>query len=280
MKRNVLVLVLAASFLSGVAASSWAQDAHPGGSAKAGFIREAEKWTYEGDGLSLVGILLQPEGSGPFPAIVISHGSGGNADGFALTKAREMVKWGFVCIGTNYTFAGKPGTPRPPAPKPTEAATLGAQTNVQKRPPGASAEARAENLRRAAKLIDILESLPNVDRKRIYAYGNSAGAVLTIAMAGSMPGKIAAAAITAGGVSDRFVSPEVAEKIRCPFLIVHGSADPLVSPQTSLLLKEILDRNRVPNKRVVFDGIGHNVHGDKRDEVNSLIRGWFVEHGI
>ena len=229
-----------------------------------GFALSGEKWSYAGDGLSLTGILVKPEGPGPFAAIVISHGRGGNAEGFALAKAREMVKWGFVCIGTNYTHAGA-------------AAGTGAsipQTNV-----GAS----AENLKRAAKCAAILESLPYVDGKRIGAYGNSMGAFLTVALAAQMPERIAAAAITAGGISESggmYPTPAAAEKIRSPFLIIHGASDTTVKPGSSLLLKEILDRNHVPNKRVVLDGIGHNAHAQEAEEVYALMRAWFAQHGL
>jgi hypothetical protein len=40
-----------------------------------GFSLVGEKWTYDGDGVHLTGIFLKPDGSGPFPSIVISHGS-------------------------------------------------------------------------------------------------------------------------------------------------------------------------------------------------------------
>src|SRR5438552_9967835 len=63
----------------------------------------------------LQGVLLKPQGSGSFPAVVISHGLGGSADGYASRVARVMVGWGLVCIATNYTHAGgvpigSPGT--------------------------------------------------------------------------------------------------------------------------------------------------------------------------
>jgi dienelactone hydrolase len=55
------------------------------------------------------GILLKPKGKGPFPAMLISHGLGGNAQSFGMMKAREMVKWGLVCIAPNYTHTGQGG---------------------------------------------------------------------------------------------------------------------------------------------------------------------------
>jgi len=45
-------------------------------------------WTYrqqvEGVSYDLQGILLKPQGPGPFPAVIISHGAGGNAGGVAI----------------------------------------------------------------------------------------------------------------------------------------------------------------------------------------------------
>jgi dienelactone hydrolase len=240
-----------------------------------GFHLDGENWTYRDTSLSLQGILLKPDGAGPFPAVVINHGMGGSARTFSLQKARAFVKWRFVCIATDYTHAGpikrparQPGSPpAAPAPRPREG--LGASP---------------ENLRRARKCIEILKSLPYVDSKRIYAYGNSMGAFLTIALAAEMPDTITAAAITAGGVrtmpEGSFASPHAsaAERVRCPFLIIHGSADRTVRPETSLTFKQILDENGVENKRVIFEGVGHNAHADRAAEVYPLIRAWFEQH--
>jgi pimeloyl-ACP methyl ester carboxylesterase len=99
-----------------------------------------------------------------------------------------------------------------------------------------------------------------------------------------MPDTITAAAITAGGVrtmpEGSFASPHAsaAERVRCPFLIIHGSADRTVRPEMSLTLKQILDKNGVTNKRVVFEGVGHNAHADRAAEVYPLIRAWFEQH--
>src|SRR5215475_11857213 len=76
-------------------------------------------WTYtetvNGVAYDLSGLLFKPPGAGPFPAVIISHGFGGNARGYASNIAREMRNWGLVGIATNYTHAagvplGAPGT--------------------------------------------------------------------------------------------------------------------------------------------------------------------------
>jgi predicted dienelactone hydrolase len=78
-------------------------------------------WTFRGnvDGVryDLAGILRKPVGSGPFPAVVLSHGSEGSAAFFAQIIAPTMVQWGLVVIATNYTHSsgvpiGAPGAMR------------------------------------------------------------------------------------------------------------------------------------------------------------------------
>ena len=178
-----------------------------------GFKLDGSKWTYNDGQLSMEGILIKPDGNGPFPAILISHGMGGNAAGFGAMKATEFVKWGFVCIAPNYTHAG-PGGGRGPrgagaAQSPNKsgdsqkavAASRKAQDASGNNPAGPGAS--DENLRRAAKCLDILESLPYVNAKRLAAYGNSMGAFITVALAAKEAPRLTAAAITAGGISSR-----------------------------------------------------------------------------
>ncbi len=206
------------------------------------------------------GIFMKPEGKGPFPAVLISHGMGGNAQGFGGMKAREMVQWGMVCIAPNYTHAGMAGGDR---------AQFGAS---------------AENLRRAKTCLEILHSMPEVDGSRLAAYGHSMGGFITIGLAASAPEALKAAAITGSGVSpqDGYAAPsaKAAEKIRTPFLMLHGANDTTVRPEQSASLKQVLDGNKVPNDRLIADGQGHPIDQTMRDEVFRLIREWFTKHGV
>lgn len=225
------------------------------------FKLDGQHWTCEADGKPMAGILVKPAGKGPFPAILINHGMGSNAEQFGMMKAKEFVKWGFVCIATDLAHGrSSPGADR---------SLFGAS---------------AENLRRANSCLAILRSLPDVDAKRICAYGNSMGAFLTIALAAEFPDQIAAAAITAGGVITQsgFPAPTVdtARKIRAPFLILHGNPDTTVPTENSARLQEVLKEQRVPHERHVFDGIGHNLHMEKADEVFRLMRDWFTRHEV
>lgn len=233
----------------------------------AGFKLDGERWTYNDDQLSMQGILLKPSGKGPFPAVLISHGLGGSAPSFGMGKAREMVKWGLVCIACDYAHAGGPGK---------KIDVAGADRTKF----GAS----EENLKRASKCLDILASLPEVDSKKLCAYGHSMGGFVTIGLAAKEPNRLLAAAISGSGVAPRegFPAPsaEAAGKIKSPFIIFHGADDNTVRPAQSQSLKEILDRNYIANERHVFEGINHPVDQQKAPEVYQLMAKWFHKHGV
>ncbi len=237
-----------------------------------GFYLSGERWTCTADGKPLAGIMLKPEGVGPFPAIILSHGLGGSSQTMMRTRGAELVKWGFVCIATDYTHAGTGGGGR------------GSREGVD----FSQAGARPENIRRGLACLEILRQQKEVDPKRIALYGHSMGAFLTIALAAAAPDKIAAAAITAGGVvmvmDDYRVAAapaaDVADRIRAPFLILHGTADTTVAPQSSERLKQSLDSHGVPNERHLFEGVGHGLPIEKSDEVNRLLREWFATYKV
>jgi dienelactone hydrolase len=239
------------------AAAKAADDAAPTTRPIKGLRIDGDKFKFDDGDLVFNGILLKPEGKGPFPAVLISHGRGGSSENFGRPKAQMMAKWGFVCIAPDYTFSDKNADPR----------SLGASP---------------ENLRRAAKCLDILASLPEVDAKRLCAYGNSMGAYVTIGLAAQYPHRLASAAITAGGIIDTpgraAPSKEQAQKIRTPFCILHGANDTQEAPGRSKDLEDILTANKVDCERFVFDDAGHEVHMTKAQEVNAKIEAWFKKY--
>ena len=228
-------------------------------SADARFQLEGERWTWREGDFTMSGILLKPEGRGPFPAVLISHGLGGSAGSFGLQKAREMVRWGMVCLAPDYTHSGAGG----------DRAAFGASD---------------ENLRRARTCLEILRGLPEVDANRLAAYGHSMGGFVTIGLAASQPEGLKAAAITGSGVApqDGYPAPSVkaAERIRTPFLMLHGADDSTVRPEQSAALKQALDRSGVANDRLIADGQGHPIDQTMREEVFRLVREWFEKHGV
>ena len=142
--------------------------------------------------------------------------------------------------------------------------------------------ASAENIHRAKKCLDILESMKDVDSKRVYAYGNSMGAFLTIGLAAEEPKRLAAVAVTAGGIApvDGQPAPSKARaaKIKIPILILHGTDDTTVPPERSLMLADVLKENKTKFDRKLFDGVGHELHSSKSKDVQEAIESWFKKH--
>lgn len=220
-----------------------------------GYSQNGESWTYTEGNWSIGGIIIKPAGTGPFPAVLISHGKGGSALGFGRPKALEMATWGYVGIAVDYTHAANSGWPS--------------------KHDGAS----EENIRRALKCLEILRSLPYVSDNQLAAYGNSMGAFVTIALAAQPAANLKATAITAGGIASApgwpAPDPGVAAQVKSPMLILHGDADTTVQPVQSLNLKNVLDAIPMRNERVLYAGVGHNLHQVQAANVYARVKNWF-----
>jgi len=227
-------------------------------------------WTYrgtiEGVAYDLQGILFKPRGASVFPAVIVSHGAGGNAQGYSRSVAREMVQWGLVVIATNYTHAG--GVP------------LGAPGTLDQ--PGAS----QPNILRAQAMVGILRSLGYVDMTRVAAHGHSMGAFVTAAFAGAYPAEIRAASHTAGGVRPGSIGGELAAPVeqqvrgvRAPYQLHHGDSDGVVPLALDQLFATILQSGGVPSELHVYVGAQHNDVAQSA-VVLGRIRSWYATHGM
>ena len=235
------------------------------------FAWTGTNFTYTDASRTFTGIMLKPEGNGPFPAVVISHGAGGSANGYSLTKAREMLSWGLLTIAPNLTHAA------------------GGETNA------VNMGFCPENLARLNSCLDVLNTLLYVDTNRLALFGHSMGAFATVGSAGVLTNRLRAVAITAGGVipdpaGTNSATPTITEAnpIRTPLLMIHCDADPVVPPSRSQLLQQGLNSNGIPNLRVIVSSNSvpsaawHNLHQDA--SANTLIltntRSWFQTHGL
>jgi dienelactone hydrolase len=214
----------------------------------------------------LQGILLKPVGTGPFPAVIISHGAGGNAAGYSRGIATEMVHWGLVSVATNYTHAG--GVP------------LGAPGTT--REPGAS----AANVLRAHAVYEILRSLGYVDMMRVAAHGHSMGAFVTAGLTAAYPSAIRAASHTAGGVRPDLSGVEAAapseshaRTIRAPYQLHHGDGDAVVPLAFDQRLARLLEIGGIPHELHVYAGAEHNDVA-RSAEMLGRVRAWYATHGL
>jgi dienelactone hydrolase len=226
-------------------------------------------WTFTGtvNGIAydLTGVLYKPHGTGPFPAVVLSHGHDGTAPFYASLIAPTMVSWGVVCIAVNYTHAS--GVP------------IGA--------PGTSADSGAStaNVERGHMAYQLLRQLGYVDMTRVAAHGHSMGAFVTVALVGAYPNDFRVASHTAGGVRPSFIAngpgPTImqARTIRTPYQMHHGDADSTVSLTFDQRLDSLLTATAVEHVLYVYPGLGHN-------DVRSLplmlqrVHDWYHAHGL
>ena len=179
------------------------------------------KWTYKGvdNGIEydISGYIQVPEasyGAGPFPAMIVTHGSNQRAAGIVANFSNIARHWGggVVVIGASMTHA----TPPDNAGKPNE-----------------GRGACEANLLRAAKCLDILAQFNkekhgfSVNMNKVAAYGFSMGGSLTTMLLGDprTAEKFYMGAIAGSGEGSTGVTKEMVRGIKAPLLILHGNDD-------------------------------------------------------
>lgn len=226
-------------------------------------------WTFratvDGTKYDLTGVLLKPTGSGPFPAVILSHGADGSASFLASLIGPTMVQWGLVCIATNYTHAT--GVP------------IGAPGDASQ--PGAS----QANVLRAHMTYGLLRRLGYVDMSRVALHGHSMGAYVNIATAGAYPTDFRAASTTGGGVRPKLIvsgpapSPAQAQGIRTPFQIHHGELDTVVLLSYDQRFDSLLTVASVEPQLFVYPGEDHlQVRLDPT--MLERVHAWYASHGM
>jgi len=220
--------------------------------------------TLDGTAVDLHGVLLKPRGRGPFPAVVLSHGAGGNAQSYEHELGAVMRTWGLVCIAPDYTHAR--GAPR------------GVSEALLQQ--GGS----AANAFRAHAAVTVLARLGYVDTSRVAAHGHSMGAFVTTAFAAAYPADIRVASHTAGGVMldalhhEGVPIPSVAQarRIRAPYQWHHGLLDYAVPFLLDKRLDAVL---QVPHEGYLYPRLHHaEVAADP--EMLARVRAWYAAHGM
>lgn len=227
-------------------------------------------WSYRdtvaGVVYDMAGVLRKPAGAGPFPAVIISHGFGGNARGYSNNVGAEMVQWGLVTMATNYTHAS--------------GVSLGSPGLENER--GAS----AANILRGRRVIELLRALGYVDMNRIAAHGHSMGAFLTAGLVGAAPTAFRAASHTAGGVRPvgsgvEPAAPDDAQvaTISTPYQMHHGDNDTVVPLSMDQRLSTLFAARNHVHELQVYAGGTHNDVPYSR-VMYDRVRAWYRLHGV
>lgn len=232
-------------------------------------VFSGNNFTYTDAQRTVTGIFIKPAGAGPFPALIINHGTFGTASGFGLQRANEMSPWGLACIAANLTHM---------AGATQDNATWGYSP---------------ENLARNRACQAVLATRGDVNVNKLALWGHSRGAFASIGIASDFGRDLKALGFSAGGITETAdpSEPNTAEAggITAPTIIFHGSTDPIVPPADSLRLQTLLNTLGVINNRVLFDTVGitpstnaHNIHQVSAINIDMLAQwqAWLTTHGM
>lgn len=237
---------------------------------------------YPSDGLQVRGYVVAPRTEGRYPCVIYNRG--GNREFGALRRRfvtnalGRIAAAGYVVVASQYR------------------GNLGGE--------GAE-EFGGADVNDVLNLIPFLEAHPKADASRIGMYGWSRGGMMTyLALARTTR---VAAAIVGGGSADQFLElqarPEMEKDVfaqlipdyysnrerelkarsavywpeklckQTPLLLMHGSSDWRVQPQSALAMAQSLYKVKHPFRFVFFEGGDHEL-SEYRDEVNRLVLEW------
>lgn len=157
----------------------------------------------------MMAAVARPAGAGPFPAVLILHGTHGFAQEY-VRLAQELARGGVIAVAACWFTGGGGGgagvvTPPiacPEAPAMPEPFTPDVQQSVD-------------------ALVQAVRTLPGVRADRVALFGHSRGAGATLQYV--LLANVQAAVLEASGYADR-VNDRAAEA-KAPILILHGTAD-------------------------------------------------------
>ena len=234
-------------------------------------------------GRTVHGVFRVPEGDGPFPAVLMSHGYNGCMTDFDAT-AECLAEAGIASVA--YTFCG--GSTRDTSGYPTSQMTLFTERED------------------AIALLDWLKGHPQIDARHMILFGGSMGGLVSVLTAAERPGDVAGLALLFPALCvpdnwrERFPHvediPEAMDfwnltlgrvfftsmreldvfsmlpALAQPTVIFQGDQDPIV-PLTDSERAE----KTFPNARLhVFPGEGHGFSPKSSGQVDALLRDFVI----
>ena len=193
--------------------------------------------TYDVDGLTMVAHLARPDGTGPWPSVLIGH-DGIGLDDYQRGRADNLAKLGYITLAMDYhagrTFFGDP------------------QAMLARVMPLMADPVRMQAIGRAA--LDVLLAVPGADHDRLAALGYGAGGRIVLELASvGVPFK-ALAAIHPGLPAAR---TEDWMNVGGAFLLCTGSEDPLCTPGQLFTFTSALQDAGVDWRVIVYGGAKH-----------------------
>ena len=216
----------------------------------------------------ILAAVARPSGPGPFPALIILHGTHGFAEEY-VQLARDMARRGVLGVAACW-FAGHRGAG-------TRYIT---PIKCDSGPPFVDT-AGLERFRIARKsvhaLVEAVRALPHVRENRVALLGHSRGGGAALDYVLLHTGKVKAAVLNSAGYP-----PEVtarASAVDVPILLMHGTADSPEgggSPFTDVTMARVFEAAlRSAGKAVeavYYDGAGHETIFRERTQYEDALQ--------
>jgi carboxymethylenebutenolidase len=205
----------------------------------------AQWTTIEGaSGQKFLTAILRPEGTGPFPVVVVLHGSDGLTMAY-MSVAEDVARAGFLVVCGCWQ-AGQTQT---------EGNRICAEATPQ-------AEWVADPAAHSGKeLIALARSLPGARADRIGLYGLSRGghAALWAASTGAdVQAVVVDAPAHTPAINPHPAKPlDVLAELAAPLLMMHGTADKMVPVEQSREYEQAARALGKPLVVAYFEGVGH-----------------------
>jgi len=242
---------------------------------------DARRWRYLSDSIEVVALVFRPRAAGPHPAIVYCRGSYVQQDlaPSFMPLLHRLARAGYFVVAPQYR--GSEG---------------GAGRD----------EMGGADVEDVLEVIRLVAARPEVDRRRVYLYGESRGGMMTYQAI--RDGAAVRAAATMGAFTDldtlfrddprsaamaskiwpdyearaaeialRRSAARWADRIRVPLLMLHGGSDEGVRPRQSERLGAELNRVKTPHELRIVPGGSHTL-GERSAYRDSLVVSWFRAH--
>lgn len=193
--------------------------------------------------------IARPSGKGPFPTVLILHGTHGFAREY-VELARALARTGVLGVAACWFKGGGGSGARFVTPIPCNEA------------PAIAAAASPAAQKTVSTLVEAVRSLPGVERSSLALFGHSlgGGTVLNYALD---TGGIRVAVLESAGYTDEQAA-RVA-RLDVPILILHGAGDtsadggsPFQTPQKARDFEAAVRAAGKPVEAVYYEKAGHN----------------------
>ena len=227
---------------------------------------------------AILAAVARPSGGGPFPVVVVLHGTHGFAREY-VQLTQYLARGGFLAVsGCWFSGAENPNNPRG-APGSTASANAVSPPIPCPMVPPLGAGAYEEGLQYIDGLVQAARSLPNARPDRLAVVGHSRGGAASLQYALAM-GNVQAIILHDAGHGLRPVRR--AAEFKSPILILHGTNDGAAgggNANTDVALardfEATLRRNGKSVEAHYYQGGGHNTFftnsTQRDDEVKKMI---------